>query len=240
MLQRKAQIGLATQGVELLKNKRDALMKEFFELVKPYVEQRKAFLRELQGAQGLISMAEAEAGKPKVLAAALSAHREIRTGVTVANIWGIKVAEPEKIDFVRNPIDRGYDPATTPARIDEAAASFERMMSTIMEMASTFVKIKKMGAEIKKTTRRVNALEQTVVPTLEAEVRFIRSTLEEREREDVFRMKLIKKASVRKSVDEDLGDEWPHVHEDHHPHPPHLAREHVKHHEPELNEKDPT
>ena len=115
MLQRKAQIGLASQGVELLKNKRDALMKEFFELVKPYVSQRKAFLEELGRAQGLISMAEAEHGNARVQSAALSAYREIRTKMKVENIWGIRVAEPEDIDFVRNPTERGYDPATTPA-----------------------------------------------------------------------------------------------------------------------------
>ena len=192
MLQRKAQIGLATQGVELLKNKRDALMKEFFELVKPYVQQRKALLEELGRAQGLIALAEAEFGTSRVHSAALSAYREIRTGMKVQNIWGIRVAEPENIDFVRAPIDRGYDPSTTPARIDDAALSFEKLMSTILEMAANYVKIKKMGEEIKKTTRRVNALEQMVVPQLISEVRFIRSTLEEREREDVFRMKLIK------------------------------------------------
>lgn len=216
MLQRKAQIGLATQGVELLKNKRDALMKEFFDLVKPYVRQRTAFLEELARAQALISMSEAEFGKARVLSAALAAYREIRTSMKVQNIWGIKVAEPEDIDFVRAPVDRGYDPATTPARIDDAALSFEKLMSTILEMAANYVKIKKMGEEIKKTTRRVNALEQTVIPKLVAEVRFIRSTLEEREREDVFRMKLIKANNDYESV----GDEFPphdHVHEHYHP-----------------------
>lgn len=206
MLQRKAQIGLATQGVELLKNKRDALMKEFFDLVKPYVKQRQAFLEELTRAQGLIAMAEAEFGNARVHSAALSAYREIRSKMKVENIWGIKVAEPEKIDFVRRPTARGYDPATTPARIDDAALSFEKLMSTILEMAANYVKIKKMGEEIKKTTRRVNALEQTVIPTLTSEVRFIRSTLEEREREDVFRMKLIKASNEAKTIDEGIAD----------------------------------
>jgi V/A-type H+-transporting ATPase subunit D len=205
MLQRKAQIGLASQGVELLKNKRDALMKEFFELVKPYVSQRETFLRELQKCQGAIALSEAEYGNARVHQAAFSAARKIRTEMKIENIWGIKVAEPQKIDFVRKPTERGYDPATTPARIDDAALSFEKLMSSILDMAANYVKIKKMGEEIKKTTRRVNALEQTVIPTLTAEVRFIRSTLEEREREDVFRMKLIKAKSDREAIDEGIS-----------------------------------
>ncbi len=192
MLQRKAQIGLALQGVDLLKNKRDALMKEFFDLVKPYVKQRKALIAELRAARGLIAIAEAELGTERVRAAALSAGREVQTQMDVKNIWGIKVAEPAPVEFVRKPTERGYDPASTSARVDAAAGSFEKVMATILEMASSYVKIRKMGEEIKKTTRRVNALEQNVIPRLRGEVRFIRSTLEEREREDVFRMKRMK------------------------------------------------
>lgn len=192
MLQRKSQIGLAEQGVDLLKNKRDALMKEFFDLVKPYVRQRVALIAELQAARGLISMSEAESGTERVRAAALAASRECSLDVKVQNIWGIKVAEPTGMAFERKPTERGYDPASTPSRIDEAARSFEKVMDTILEMAASYVKIRKMGEEIKKTTRRVNALEQNVIPRLRGEVRFIRAVLEEREREDVFRMKLMK------------------------------------------------
>ena len=49
------------------------------------------------------------------------------------------------------------------------------------------------GEEIKKTTRRVNALEQVVIPRIRGEIRFIRDVLEQRAREDVFRLKRIKK-----------------------------------------------
>ena len=137
-------------------------------------------------------MAEAECGTEDVRAASLASSRELKTDMTMLNVWGIKIAEPNPIDFVRQPVERGYSPLTTPTRIDEAAEGFERLMTTILEMASAYVKIKKMGEDIKKTTRRVNALEQNVVPRLRREVAFIRSTLEEREREDVFRMKRMK------------------------------------------------
>lgn len=208
MLQRKAQIGLATQGVELLKNKRDALMKEFFELIRPYAKQREVFQQELSHCQSAISLAEAEYGNSRVHQAALASSRTVRTDVRVENIWGVRVTEPEKVDFVRKPQERGYDPGSTPARIDEAALVFEKLMSSILDLAANYVKIKRMGEEIKKTTRRVNALEQVVIPTLTAEVRFIRSTLEEREREDVFRMKLIKGSSGPETIlEETIHDE---------------------------------
>lgn len=206
MLQRKAQIGLAQQGVELLKNKRDALMKEFFDLVKPYVKKRRDLLKELRDARSFISLAEAENGTERVRAAALAAGRKVSTEMKLLNIWGIKIAEPSKVDFVRKATDRGYDPATTPAQVDSAALAFEKVMTIIVEMASSYLKIKKMGEEIKKTTRRVNALEQTVIPRLRSEVKFIRAALEEREREDVFRMKLMKGEDTEPGQGERLDD----------------------------------
>ena len=55
-----------------------------------------------------------------------------------------------------------------------------------------------MGFEIKKTTRRVNALEQVILPTIQIQVRYIRSVIEQREREDIFRLKKIKLKLLKK------------------------------------------
>ena len=51
------------------------------------------------------------------------------------------------------------------------------------------------GSEIKKTTRRINALTEVVLPNLQRQIRIIRFALEEREREDIFRMKRFKEIS---------------------------------------------
>jgi len=60
-------------------------------------------------------------------------------------------------------------------------------------VAATEIKLRKLGEEIKKTTRRVNALEQVVIPRIRGEIRYIAAVLEQRAREDVFRLKRIKK-----------------------------------------------
>jgi V/A-type H+-transporting ATPase subunit D len=75
----------------------------------------------------------------------------------------------------------------------ESAAQFEELLAAILQVAATEVKLKKIGEEIKKTTRRVNALEQVVIPRIRGEIRYIAAVLEQRAREDVFRLKRIKK-----------------------------------------------
>jgi len=75
----------------------------------------------------------------------------------------------------------------------ESADHFEEVVAAILDVASTEITLRKIGEEIKKTTRRVNALEQVVIPRIRGEIRYIRDVLEQRAREDVFRLKRIKK-----------------------------------------------
>lgn len=49
-----------------------------------------------------------------------------------------------------------------------------------------------MGEEIKKTARRVNALEQAVIPGIRSQIRYIQQVLDQQEQEDIFRLKRIK------------------------------------------------
>jgi V/A-type H+-transporting ATPase subunit D len=66
------------------------------------------------------------------------------------------------------------------------------MIDLLVEVAGSETRLKRQGSEIKKTTRRVNALEQVVIPRIYREMNYIKSVLEQREREDIFRLKLIK------------------------------------------------
>lgn len=192
LITRKAQTKLAQQGVDLLKNKRDALIKEFFELVKPVVALRKK-LEEKQGdARWKLFLALGAEGPERLGSVALACHRDFQIDLQVRHLWGIRVADLKKPQVTRSLLDRGYAITGTGSRIDEAAGSFEELLESILELAPIEMKLKKLGEEIKKTSRRVNALEQRLIPRLNAEKRYIQQVLEEREREDIFRLKRIK------------------------------------------------
>lgn len=192
LLQRKSQIQLAAQGVDLLKNKRDALMKEFFELLRPLVDSREKMTGEMREAWNAFILSLAFDGQAALESAAMAAARDVSLPVKVQNIWGVLVPEAQHARWRRGLFERGYSPLTTSARLDRAAARFERFLESILEMSPLLFKVQKLGEEIRKTTRRVNALEQRVIPRLREEMDYIQSTLEQREREDVFRLKRIK------------------------------------------------
>lgn len=119
-------------------------------------------------------------------------RREVLVDIEVRNVWGTKIPELAVKELKRSLLERGHNPTTTSVRTVESAANFEEVVRAILDVAASEIKLKKIGEEIKKTTRRVNALEQVVIPRLVGEIRFITAVLEQRAREDVFRLKRIK------------------------------------------------
>ena len=193
LLQNKVQTSLASEGVNLLKNKRDALVKEFFTMVREMFSFRDELDERVRKAANTLNLALGIDGPHVVKSVGMSTKRQVSLKVERRNIWGIRVPELEKKSVVRSVMARGYGIHTVSSRIDRAANSFEGILNLIITMASNEVRVKRLGDEIRKTTRRVNALEQVVIPTLKGQTRFIESTLEEREREDLFRLKRLKK-----------------------------------------------
>jgi V/A-type H+-transporting ATPase subunit D len=198
LLEKKAQITLAVQGVDLLKNKRDALIKEFFSLVQDVMNVMDQM--DAKGKEAVVPLMYAKVfdGEEGIYSAAMAQRRDEKFTIVRKNIWGIKIPEVERRDVIRHATARGYALAGTSARIHSAARKYEEIVALIIEMASTQIRVKRLGDEIRKTTRRVNALEQAIIPQSRRQVRFIRQVLEEREREDLFRLKRLKKITEKK------------------------------------------
>ena len=201
LLQRKQQAKVAVQGVDLLKRKRDALVADFFNVVRQSLAARERLTKACGDAYVMLALAKAWEGREALEAAAMADRREVLVDIDIRNVWGTKIPEVSVKEVRRSLLERGHNPTTTSVRTVESAANFEEVLRAILEVAATEVKLKKIGQEIKKTTRRVNALEQVVIPRIMGEIRFITAVLEQRAREDVFRLKRIKaKLEARERV----------------------------------------
>jgi len=193
LLQRTTQLQVAQQGVDLLKRKRDALVADFFKIVRAALAARERLTAAARQAYVFLSLAKAVEGKARLEAAANASRRDVLVDIEVRSVWGTKIPEVSVQGVRRTTLARGHNPTATSARTMESAAQFEELVEAVLQVAATETKLKKIGEEIKKTTRRVNALEQVVVPRIRGEIRYIAAVLEQRAREDVFRLKRIKK-----------------------------------------------
>ena len=112
--------------------------------------------------------------------------------LTTKNIMGVKVPKIEASEIKKAFMERGYGMFNSVA-IDEAAEAYEKLAEKIIIAAEVETSMRKVLNEIEKTKRRVNALEYVVIPQMEKVKDFIRLRLEEMERENIFRLKRIKK-----------------------------------------------
>ncbi|HVP18068.1 MAG TPA: V-type ATP synthase subunit D [Spirochaetia bacterium] len=197
LLNRRAQIRLAMQGAELLRGKREALVREFLTGLSAFNQARDSMRKSLIRAKRALIRALSLDGPEAVASAALASGQGVVIGLEERNIWGVRVVNVTTAWRARGPADRGYSPLDTSARIDESAERFEEVLAEIVHVAPLDRKMRRLAEEIRKTSRRVNALEQRLLPDLREQVRFIRSTLDQREREDVFRLKRLKKKHAR-------------------------------------------
>jgi len=194
LLERKQQITLAEQGMDLLKQKRDALLIEFMSVMDETLRLSSELQRTTNEAQYSLAIAKAVDGVVSVRSAAFATRGEITIDMTGTKIMGISVPVVTKGESpLRTSFTRGYSITGVSSRIDETADKFERILDVIIEYADIETRLKRLGEEIQKTNRRVNALEQITVPTLKEQVSYIRQALDERAREDLFRLKKVKK-----------------------------------------------
>lgn len=194
LLERRAQIGLAVQGMDLLKQKRDALLIEFMSVMDETLRLSGSLQKAVSEAQYSLAVAKSVDGNVSVRSVAMATQGEVTIDMTGTKIMGVSVPVVTKGKSpVRSSFTRGYSITGVSSRIDETADRFENILDVIIEYADIETRLKRLGEEIQKTNRRVNALEQITVPGLKEQVAYIRQTLDERAREDLFRLKKVKK-----------------------------------------------
>ena len=194
LLERRSQIQLAQQGMDLLKQKRDALLIEFMSVMDETLRLSSQLQKTTAEAQYSLAVAKSVDGNVAVRSVGMATKGDVSIDMTGTKIMGVSVPVVTKGKSPkRSSFTRGYSITGVSSRIDETADRFENILDVIIEYADIETRLKRLGEEIQKTNRRVNALEQITVPGLKEQVAYIRQTLDERAREDLFRLKKVKK-----------------------------------------------
>lgn len=192
LLNLRTRIASAVMGAGLLEDKRSALVKELMSIYKDVLAGRETLREKMQGAAvGLVHALGLE-GKEGVLSASFAAKREISIDVTRRNIWGVRFSGIHYKPMLR-PLDgRGYAFMTVSGSVDKTAKEFETVMEKVLNTASVESHLRRIGDEVKKTARRINAINEVVIPKTKEQLQYIGRSIEEREREDILRLKKFK------------------------------------------------
>jgi V/A-type H+-transporting ATPase subunit D len=182
---------LADKGHKLLEEKRDALVEKFFgiiykrnELVKQIdVDFSIAFLSLIQSQMIL--------GEKKVEDISYITPDIGLIDIETDNIMGVKIPKMNKAQ-IKQELEPSYSFIETCSKLDDAQQEFKHLLIKLVDLADLEGGIKSLAVEIEKTKRRVNVLENNLIPKLTSTIKYIEMQLEEREREDFFRRKRIK------------------------------------------------
>ena len=198
LLVTRARIALASQGRDLLVDKRNQLMREFRKAAGAVLTRSDELERAAADAAARLGWAEALEGPEAVGSASLAAIGDVFLDAGVVSVMGVQVPVIERAELGRHRAGRGYALAATDPRIDSVADAFEAELDIVIDLAAGELRVRRLAREIGATTRRVNALEHVLIPQLRQRHRRIALVLEEREREDHFRLRRAKRHRSRR------------------------------------------
>lgn len=188
LLKIRRRLAVAMRGHKLLKDKLEGLMQEFMDRVVAYRDLRREVDAELPGVLGRFALAEALAGAPALRAALTSSRPKATVAFQLRKLMGVPVPH---IEYELGP-RRPYSFLDTPAELDGAVAAMRGYSEKLVELVRREETVRRLAQEVKKTRRRVNALEYVLVPNLQETRKYIAAKLDENERGNISRLMKIK------------------------------------------------
>jgi len=197
----KERIALAKKGHKLLKQKRDALILEFFKIMKKAADLRGELAKKMQKGYKSLELAEAYHPIYQLAKVSLDLQKDIEVDIEGKNVMGVKIPTLEtKLETTPYMALRSYSVAGTSAKIDQAVEDFDAVLEMVIRLAETETAMKRLIVEIEKTKRRVNALEFVLIPRLDETKALISFRLDEMERDSFVSLKSIKRKLEKKEA----------------------------------------
>jgi V/A-type H+-transporting ATPase subunit D len=185
----KQELQFAREGYEILDRKREVLTTELIRVAHEASELQEKMWKMQAEAYRALEKAQLTMGREHVEWAALAAHKSIDVQLKFRGIMGVPLPT---VEASGGPPEMLYSLGDTSATLDEASAAFREVLNLIPQLSMLVTGVFRLANELRKTQRRVNALQHIFIPEYEEIVAFIISTLEERDREETFRLKLLK------------------------------------------------
>ncbi|MEY8517512.1 V-type ATP synthase subunit D [Lachnospiraceae bacterium 29-84] len=186
----KNSLALSRQGYELMDKKRNILIRELMELIAQASDIQKEIDTAFSGAYQSLQKANIQMGIHEV--EMISQRVPVETTITIKrrSVMGVEIP---KVECQDKGFQMAYPFYGTKMALDEACKEFGKVKELTVRLAQVETSAYRLAYHIKKTQKRANALQNITIPKYEALTKSIQEALEEKEREEFTRMKVIKK-----------------------------------------------
>ncbi len=185
----KKSLALSKQGYELMDRKRNILVREMMGLMDEAEDIQSRIVETFSSAYLALQNANLTLGIKDVDDIALAVEPEDGVEIKIRTLMGAEIPVLKKLDDSLSP---SYGLARTNVSLDEAYVHFHEVKMLIIELAEVENAIYRLVRNIVKTRKRANALNNILIPKYEYMVKKITNELEEKEREEFSRLKMIK------------------------------------------------
>ncbi len=182
---------LSKQGYELMDKKRSVLIKEIMQINEKAKEIQGNIDKVFSEAYTALQSANIELGLNLVELLSYGVPHEESVDIKSRSVMGVEIPLVSYTNSTTGSPLYGF--GSTSTALDLAAQSFNRVKDYIIELSSLENAAYRLAINIRKTQKRANALKNVTIPKYEALVKSIQDALEERERDEFTRLKVVKK-----------------------------------------------
>ena len=195
LIANKKTLALSTMGYDLMDKKRNILIREMMSLVDQAKRLRDEVDRIYDEAYEALRNANITLGMIDEIAESVP----IDNGITIGfrSVMGVDIPI---VKYDPQPPVLSYGMYESNSQLDNAFICFHRVKEITITLAEIENAAAGLSDAIVKTQRRANALKNVVIPNLESTVKFISDSLEEKEREEFSRLKVIKAQKASKAA----------------------------------------
>ncbi|NSW90900.1 MAG: V-type ATP synthase subunit D [Firmicutes bacterium] len=192
LIKARSSLQLSIQGYEMLDKKRNMLINEVMSLIKRAEEIQSKIDMVFSDAYRALQRANISLGINTVRQIGVSIPEENNIRLEFRSVMGIEIPVITEEEKEPGTVGASYSLLRTNYFLDEAYINFNKVKKLILEMAEIENTIFRLANHIKKTQKRVNALQNIIIPRYKNLVNYIQSFLEEKEREEFVRLHVIK------------------------------------------------
>lgn len=198
LLKSKGVLEFSQKGFELLDKKRTVLIQEMMTLIDKAVKLEEEITENFAQAYKAIQNVSITMGVNEVHEIAVAVSREEDYNIRFRSVMGVEI--PEIISKREEKLKPEYGFFRSNPSLDIAVFKLNEVKYLSYQLSQLETAAFKLSLEIKKTQKRANALDKIQIPKLNSQIKYIQETLEEKEREDFFRLKMVKKKQNNNEV----------------------------------------
>ncbi|MFO7612922.1 MAG: V-type ATP synthase subunit D [Clostridia bacterium] len=189
LIKAKNTLSLSKQGYELLDKKRNILTMEMMSFIDKAQIVQSRIDSTFKDAYYALQSANITLGISNVEQLGYTFPEDDSVSIRFRSIMGVEIP---MVDFVKPKLEPKYGFSRTSSALDEAYEKFNEVKALTAELAEVENAVYRLAVNVMKTKKRANALKNIVIPKYREIVKHIQEYIEEKEREDFSRLKVIK------------------------------------------------